>query len=69
MKILLLLRKKTLNSHLCLDRKGKKQDSLIQECIPTETLKLHWHGTDNVQTKKCPLDTPEMGLPHSQLGQ
>lgn len=47
----------------------ENQDFLIQECIPTEIPKLHWHSADNTQIKKCPLDTTEMGPSHSDLGQ
>lgn len=41
----------------------EKQDSLIQESILTETLKLHWHNAVNI--KKCLPNTTEMGL-HTQ---
>lgn len=47
----------------------EKQDFLIQECTPTEIPKLHWCSADNTQIKKCPLDTTEMQLTHSDLDQ
>lgn len=47
----------------------EKQDLLIQEYIPTEILKFHWHSADKIQIQKCPLETTEMGLTHNELGQ